>query len=815
MLTLIFLISCLCTTAQRTVSLTGKIVDKENASPLPYSSVSIFQSVDSVWVNGLLTDDHGLFKFDNIPQGQYYLIIQYMGYETLTYPLASWSSGESVRQLGSIQLSTSGRQLDELRITTQKSGMENKIDRQVYKADRFLNSQGGNATDVLKNMPSVTINSEGNINMRGSSGFLVLINGKPVLTNPVEILSQIPANTIENIEIITSPSASFDPDGKAGIINITTKSALPDSQSFTAHVQGGLPSVQTFGNLNTPLRFGMDGTFSARSKKWDVSVSGNYTRNDMTGRRVGDVNTTINNIYTSFPSEGERSFIRYNYTGRAFASFSPNDNNTFSAGIYKGYRSQSRRADIVYQNSRTDLATDEIISRMIYFNSNIARKTSDILLGNVDYEHKFKNKATITFSGLIEHAKLEGLTSDINLTEPDRTSILQHTRNPSKNPLNAYRLKVDHARALGGGKFETGIQFRHQIQRGDFKYIELNHESHEGIVIPEFSSNTQVENSIYSAYGQYGSVKGKWEYIAGLRYEYATRVFTAGSQPARYLNLSNLFPSVNIQYAVSQLTKVKASYNKRVQRSTNNELNPFPEREHSETLESGDPDILPEFIDLSEIGLVKEFDHGPGFVTFYNQRINNIVNRVNSVYNDTILNRVYTNAGLAISWGAELGKTTQINKWWQLYAGANIYHFKLKGSLFGNSVLVNTDGVMFSGNMNTTFRLTPTWLIQGTLNYLSKRVTAQGEDSQFITPGLSVRKSFLAGKLNATLQWQNIDMGLIGSNRQRITTYGSRFYTTTNYIHETDIFLLSLSHNLNSTVKKVKLPTSEFGEREF
>src|SRR5690606_269078 len=120
-------------------------------------------------------------------------------------------------------------------------------------------------------------------------------------------------------------------------------------------------------------------------------------------------------------------------------------------------------------------------------------------------------------------------------------------------------------------------------------------------------------------------------------------------------------------------------------------------------------------------------------------------------------------------------------KWWQLYAGANIYHFKLKGSLFGNSVLVNTDGVMFSGNMNTTFRLTPTWLIQGTLNYLSKRVTAQGEDSQFITPGLSVRKSFLAGKLNATLQWQNIDMGLIGSNRQRITTYGSRFYTTTNY----------------------------------
>lgn len=813
--TFFLLFSVVLTHAQRSHSLTGKVIDKDNGSPLAYCSVAIFQSKDSSIVNGLLTNENGVFTLENILSGQYYLVIQYMGYDSLTFQLPAIADGQKTQNVGTIALKANVRLLEELRVTSQRAGIESKIDRQVYKADKFMNSQGGNAVDILKNTPSVTVNSEGQITMRGSSGFLVLLNGKPIQTDPVTILNQIPANSIENVEIITSPSASFDPDGKGGIINITTKTALPDSQSFAFNLQGGLPSVKTFDNINHPLRFGVDGTFSARSKKWDVNISGNYTRNDMSGRRVGDVNTTINNIFTSFPSEGERSFIRYNYTGRASVGYAPNENNTFSIGVYKGYRSQSRRADIVYQNSKTDLTTNEIIARHTYFNSNIARKTSDILLGNLDYEHTFKNKSTLAVSGLVEQARLEGLTSDISLAEPDRNTVLQNTRNPSKNPLNAYRLKADHIIAIGKGKLESGIQYRHQVQKGDFKYFEYNAHNDETVLIPEFTSTTKVLNNIYSVYSQYGVVTDKWEYKGGLRYEYAQREFTAGTQPVRHLNLSNLFPSANIQYHISNTLNARLSYNKRVQRSTNNELNPFPEREHSETLESGDPEILPEFIDLTELGLVKEFDHGPGFITIYNQRINNLVNRVNSVYNDTILNRVYTNAGLAVSWGAELGKSTNITKWWQLYAGSNIYHFKLKGTLFDNSIDVNTGGVMYSINANTTFRVAPTMTIQGTLNYLSKRITAQGEDSQFVTPGLSIRKSFLDGKLNATLQWQNMDMGVFGSNRQRITTYGKMFYTTTNYIHETDVFLINLSYNLNNTSRKPKLPTSEFGDREF
>ena len=801
--------------AQSSFVLSGKVIDKETGQALAYCSVALFKSQDSTLAGGVLTSEQGRYKFENIAFGRYYIQTQYMGYGKSVFSLPDFTSESMQINLQTIAMAPDPRTLGEVNVTTGRQTVENKIDRQIYRADKFLGSQGGTAVDVLKNTPSVTVNSEGDIRLRGSSGFLVLLNGKPVQADPAAILNQISANTIENVEVITSPSARFDPDGKAGIINITTKTAVAGSRSLTANIQGGLPAFYRYNNLHNPLRHGADLTFNLRSDKWDFSLSGNYLRNDIAGRRVGDANTTIDNVSTSFPSSGERSFRRYNYTVRSAVSFTPNVRNVFSAGFYSGYRYQSRRADIVYNNTKTDLATGEVMGRITYFNSNIARKSGGITLGNLDYTHTFIDKSFIAISGLVERAGMNGLTTNQNLREPGREMILQSSRNPSENPLTAYRFRADYTTKMGGGKLETGYQYRNQVQKGSFQYQNLDLESGAFLIIPEFSNVTKVVNHIHSIYGQYSAKAGKLEYMGGLRYEYATRAFAAGAQNTRNLNLSNIFPSVNLQYQFSTSFRARAGYNKRVQRSTNNELNPFPEREHSETLESGDPDILPEFIDLTELGAVRDFERGNVFATVYNQRIKNVVNRVNSVYNDTILNRIYTNAGLATSWGLETGATLNPTRWWQLYAGGNVYHYKIKGSLFADQVKVNTSSLVYTINANTTFRLSPTFQLQWALNYLSKRVTAQGEDSRLITPGASAKKTFLKGKLAATLQWQNIDLGLLGSNRQRITTFGKDFFTTTNYIQGTDIFLLSLSYNLNQASKKSKLPASEFGEREF
>ncbi|MDR6805234.1 outer membrane receptor protein involved in Fe transport [Dyadobacter sp. BE34] len=803
--------------AQTQMTVAGKITDQQTGQGLPYASVALFRSADSTLVSGVLADDKGIFQFEKQAVAAYYLESQYMGYRKSRTSVPAQAGNVA---LPPVAMQPDGRVLDAVEVTGNRSAVENKIDRQVYRAGAFLGSQGGTAVDVLKNTPSVTVNSEGDIALRGSTGFLVLVNGKPVQTDPAVVLNQIPANSIENVEIITSPSARYDPDGKSGIINITTKTVAKNSQSLVVNVQGGLPSVHTYHNLKNPQRFGADAAWGIRAGKWEVNLSGNYLRNDLTGRRVGDVNTTIGDVFTSFPSDGERSFMRYNYTARASVSYTADPSNVISAGFYKGYRFQSRRADLVYNNTKTNLETGQNVGRITYFNSNIAQKTADVTSANLDYLHRFGNKSELTLSGLVESAELDGLTTNINLAEPGRTHTLQSTRNPSENPLNAYRLQADYVVPIGKGKLETGYQYRNQVQKGAFQYLDQNLETGEFVLVPEFSSRTRLVNHIHSMYGQYSGKSGKLEYSGGLRYEYATRQFSAAGTGTRNLDLSNFFPSAQLQYAWGKGWRGKAGYTRRVQRTTNNELNPFPEREHSETLESGDPDILPEFIGMAEVGVVKEFEKGSAFVTLYNQRIKNVVNRVNSVYNDTIVNRIYTNAGLATSWGVELGGNTNLTKWWQLYAGANVYRYAIEGGLFRNAagvntVVVNTSSVVYSLNANTTFKIAPSWQVQWAISYLSKRVTAQGEDSRFVNPALSVKKSFLKGKLAATLQWQNMDLGVVGSNQQRISTWGKDFYTTTNYIQETDIFLLNLSYNLNQLTRKAKLPASEFGDREF
>lgn len=712
--------------------------------------------------------------------------------------------------------STIEKLLEEIKVVSQRPGHYQKIDRQVYKADQFQSAKGGSAIDVIRNMPSVSVNGQGEISVRGSSGFLVLINGKPVQADAETVLSQLPANSIENVELITTPSAKYDPDGRGGIINITTKKGVSDGISGQLNIQGGLPAVHRYDNKRAPQRYGGDVAINFKKQAWELSASLSYLRNDAGGKRVGDVNTTIDSVFTSFPSEGERSFKRYNYAARITASYSPSKNSSFSVGLYNGQRFQARTADIWYRNRRTDLRTQTLMNENIYFNANLQTKEGSFNLGNLDYIHTFPNKSALSISLLYEYANLYGNTKNLNVRHPATKDTIQYTYNTTKNPVHGYRANIGYSSKLGAGVWEGGYQFRYDDQDGRFVYQTLLLHTGDYVTDPLFSNHVLTQNQIHSLYSQYG---GKWknlEYNGGLRYEYATRSLRlAKDEKERTLILSNLFPSASILYSFQNKWKLKGGYSRRIKRTNNFELNPFPEREHSETLEQGDPELLPEYIGLSEAGVIKEVKTGSYFITFYNQQVKNPIQRVNDVYNDTILKRVFTNAGKATLWGMEGGATVKPVQWWQLYVGANVYDYHIKGSIFGGNIGVNNSSVVYSINTTSTFQLTPTLNWQWSLNYLSQRATAQGEDSRFFSPNTSLKKTFWKGRLSATVQWQNIDLGMLNANQQRITTYGSNFYTTTNYIYETDVFLVHLSLNLNGLTKKLKLPTSEFGEKEF
>ncbi|ADB36188.1 TonB-dependent receptor plug [Spirosoma linguale DSM 74] len=798
--------------AQTLVS--GRILDKVTSQPVPFVSVALYRQPDSVAIGGAITDSSGQFRIVEAKAGVYTLRTFFVGYKPVSMPLTVVRN--QPLELGALLLEGDSRLLNEVRVAGQRTDVVMQADRQTYRAAQFQSAAGGTATDILRNLPGLSINAEGDVSLRGANGFLVLLNGKPVQANLGTLLNQMPANSIESIEVITTPNARYDPDGKAGIIAIVTKKGV--DTGWSAQVNGliGLPSTNAFGNAYNPVRYSPDVTLNYRSARWDVTLSSAYIRNDIAGRREGDVNTTIGNRLTRFPSIGERSFDRYTFTNRIAVAFVPNKNTTWTLGLYQSQRTEDRLADIAYTNSTTNLLTGQTYNQRAYFNSNLVRKGGRFYTANLDYAHTFANKATLSAGALYEYDLIDGFTSNRNVNRNNYRDTLQYSYSTTNRPIQNFRANVDGSLPFLGGKLEGGYQYRYQEDTGDYRYRQQDGNGSPLLVVPAFTGRTAISSRIHSWYTQYGAVAKKLEYTLGLRYEYAVReVLSLPANQTYVLTLNNLFPSFNMLYKPKGGLALRAGFSRRVQRNSNFALNPLPEREHSETLEQGDPNLLPEFVNLAELGVSKDVGRSTLLATVYYQGVQNTINRVNRVFADTILSRIFTNAGLTQRLGVELATDLKLTKSWKLYVGGTVYRFTQQGQLFQNEVIFDRAAWVYSVNANSTVQISPTLIWQANVNYLSRRITAQGEDSRFLIPNMSVKKSLMGSRLTIMAQWQNIGLGFLPTNEQRITTYGKDFYTTTNYIQEKDIFLINLSYSFRQLSKRAKLPGNDFGEKEF
>ncbi len=799
----------------------GQLVDEQN-QPLEYATAAIFTVETNTLVAGVVSDEKGVFSINNIKKGTYYLEVSFLGYEKKRIePIEVAKRGEVI-DLGTIQLGL-GTQLKEVVINVEKNTLVNKIDRQVFEASKFKNAQGGSGVDLIRNLPSVSIDSQGEISVRGSKGFVALLNGKPIQGNASNLLAQLPANAIQKVEVITAPSAKYDPEGKAGIINILTNKGAANGAFGQINIKGGLPSIETYGNDVSHKRHGIDATYNVRTDKWNISLGANYQRNDLGGRREGDVFTIINDTKTQFPSTGERSFDETNYSGRFTVDFTPSESDSYSFGFFAGKRSKARLADIVYFDNHavTPANSNNRDYTFQYFNHNLRERKGDFVLGSLDWVHSFDNTSELSASFLYEYTLLGGPTVNQNLGEPDRSILYQDEFNTNDNPLNGIRFQLDYTfKPFNFGILETGYQYRDLTHKGDFVYERRTGFDDDFELVPEFSSEVDLDRTIHSGYVQLSGKKGKWEYAAGSRLEVMDRKFrlkdkTNTVDETLIYDFVKLYPSASLQYEVNESTKIKGAYSKRVERNSTFKMNPFAEREHSETLEQGDKNLRPEFIDLVELGITKDLKGGNSiFATGYFRHVDNVVNRVNTVFNDTILNRIYSNVGNAKAIGLELGAEVKQTKNWSSFIGANIYNYSIDGSFDDRPV--ETDATIYSINLNSTWRFWENASLQFTFNYLSDRNTAQGEDSRFYSPNLTFQKSFMDDRLTATLQWQNIDLGLLDTNEQRITTWRTgEFFTTTNYIYEVDMIILNLSYTFKQGKNKSKFIDSEFGKKEF
>ena len=360
---IIFLLFSFAFTSAMNAQLSGTVKDNSNNDLLEYATVALYKAEANELVNGIVTNASGNFKFSDLKTDKYYLEISFLGYETRIIEDIQYS-GKPL-DLGDIVLKL-GNELNEVVIEGETPQVINRIDRQVFDATTFENSRGGTGTDVLRNLPSVSIDGQGEISVRGTTGFVVLLNGNPIQGQASTLIAQLPANSIQKVEVITAPSAKYDPEGKGGIINILTKKGAADGSFAQVNLKGGLPSIEDYNNKEYAQRYGIDATYNIRKGNWNISLGANYQRNDLAGRREGDVFTIINDTLTRFPSDGERSFDEQNYSGRFSLDFTPDENNTFSLGFFGGKRSKDRTADIVYYDNRAIFPAEDV-SAFIHF----------------------------------------------------------------------------------------------------------------------------------------------------------------------------------------------------------------------------------------------------------------------------------------------------------------------------------------------------------------------------------------------------------------------------------------------------------------
>jgi len=791
-------------------------LDSQNRAPIEYATIVIKKGTEVL--DGTISKKDGSFEISINPKSNYIIDISFLGYETQSIDSFEIEKGNMIA-LGEILLQPTQTQLEEVVLNSNISSIQSKIDRQVYAASEFSIAKGGNASDLIRNIPSISINAIGEISVRGSSGFVVLLNDKPIQSDVQSLLNQIPANSIKNVEVITAPSAKYDAEGKAGIINILTLKNTFEGDYFQVNTLLGAPSIQDYENAESAQRFGADITYNTVREKWNLSTGFSFQRNDISGRREGDVYTIIGDKYTRFPSDGERSFDEVNYSGRLTVDYQLSENDLISLGLFAGKRTKDRTADILYYANYAIIS--DIKYEFQYYNENLRIRKSDFVLGSLDYEHNFENKAELTSSILYEYTLLGGPTTNRNLGHPDNSIIYQDEYNTNDNPLYGLRINLDYKfKPLSIGTLEMGYQYRNLDHTGDFVYERKNNATQIFELIPDFSSEVNLKRSIHAGYLQFNGSFEKWVFAMGFRLENMERELNlkdkTGFLDEDYsLGFTKLFPSARMNYEVNENTNIKLAYSKRIERTTTFKMNPFPEREHSETLEQGDPNLHPELIDQVEVGFNFKNNNGDSFFSnIYYRNVDNLINRVNTIYNDTILNRIYSNVGNAKAFGGELGTEFTVAKKLKTFASFNLYNYQIDGE-FDKSP-ISSKGTIFSLNLNSTYSFSGNTFAQFNYNYLSNRITAQGKDSRFYSPNLTLTKRFWNNQLTASLQWKNMDMGLMNTNEQRITTSRpDKFYTTTNYVYEVDMILFSLSYNFNNRNNTAKFIDSEFGKREF
>ncbi len=756
---------------------TGQVIDTENKTPLEYATVSLLQPSDSSLVSGGLTDTQGKFAIE-IPTGKYLARIQYVSYETKI--INDLSVGENIKDLGRISLVASTATLSEVVVEGKKEQSVLELDKRVFNVGQDLSNTGRNASEILDNLPSVVVDVEGNVSLRGSGNVRILVDGKPsglIGIGNTNGLRSLSGDMIERIEVVTNPSARYDAQGSAGIINIVLKKQK----------NSGLNGSFT-GNLGYPQNYGGAVNLNYRKEhiNFFVNYSLNYRQSPGSSTSFQRFSLPDTSYITRRTSDRVRGGLSNNF--RAGTDFIINNYNTLTASALFRVSDEENTSNILYRDFttaeqllqrtlRTDVETEEEQNQEyeLYYKRTFPQKGRE-LSANVQYRE----------SGEIER-------SNINESEgiPELSpSLLQRSYNDGSE--NQLLMQADYVHPfLEKGKFETG--YRSTLRKITNRYI-VEEQAESGIWSPldEFNNDFAYNENIYALYAIASNKTGKWSYQGGLRME-ATDIAThlIETSEKNNKNYVNFFPSAFLTYTLKEGSSLQASYSRRINRPGFRSLNPFSSFTDARNIRSGNPDLNPEYTDSYELGYLRNFAKGNIYAGGYYRYTDGVVERISTVEADGITYTRPQNLSTQNSFGIELNATQDLLPWWTVNGNANFYRAITEGQ--SGDLLLSSDTYTLSSRMTSKWNVPKLFEVQLSGFYRAPEQTPQGRRKSFYSVDIGVNRDVLNNKGTVVLSVRDV----FNSRRFRFETMTENYFEETNFQWSVRQITLSFTYRLN------------------
>jgi outer membrane receptor protein involved in Fe transport len=767
----------------------GSLID-EQKNAVPYANVALYKIGDPAIVAGAVSDEDGKFQIAINP-GTYLAKITYLSFEEKSIANIQVSNGNV--NLGTIKLASADKLLEEIVVQGEKSNMELSLDRKVFNVGKDLANAGGTAVDILSNVPSVAVDVEGNVSLRGSGNVRILIDGKPsglVNLRGGAGLQQLQGSLIERIEIITNPSARYEAEGMAGIINIVLRKERKEGFNGSFDIITGYPTnLGAAANIN----------YRKKNLNFFINYTASYRNTPGRSRLYQELYAADTTIYRqSFDSR----LNGMNNNARAGIDYFFNDKNILT-GSYTWRISKGKRfADIRYSDYTYN---PEILQK-------VTNRTQDETETEPNSEYALTYKRSFIRKGHELTADLRYLDnwekSDQYFTEkeflPDGSpmgtaDLLQRSLNDETE--KQLLLQIDYVQPFGKeGKFEAGLRSSVRNMTNNFSVTEQTGEDM-WRPIDSLTNNFLYEENIHAVYGIMGNKTNRFSYQVGLRAEWTGVTTTLKREnDVNAREYANLFPSVHLTYDLPSQHALQLSYSRRVRRPQYNDLSPFMTYSDRRNFFSGNPDLNPEFTDSYEIGHIKYLDKGSFTSSLFYRYTTGKILRIRQV--DTLTGFSTTipeNLAIENSFGAEFTGSYVPYSWWKLDGSVNFFRAITDGSNLDGDLKSDTYSWFARSTSRFTFWNNTDLQLRG--NYEAPQLMPQGKRKAIATLDLAISRDVM--KNNGTLTLNVLDV--FNSRRFRTITQGTNFYTEINSQGRLRQINLTFNYRLHQSKKKEKV----------